>query len=212
LQLRDGVATTMQSQLDEIARGLITAFAEKDQGVPATLPDAPGLFTWPGAPGVPAAGTLVTGLAGLISLNPAMDPAAGGNPHLLRDGGANGAAYVANTAGSVSYSDLLISYGNRLDDPMAFDAAAGMDVQSSLTAYSAASIGWFEGLRQNASRAAEAKEALSLRTSEALSSETGVNVDAEMSLLLDLEHSYEASARLLKAVDDMLRSLFEAVR
>ena len=55
--------------------------------------------------------------------------------------------------------------------------------------------------------AAEAKEALATRTEEALSNATGVNVDMEMSLLLDLEHTYEASARLIKAVDDMLSSL-----
>ena len=51
-----------------------------------------------------------------------------------------------------------------------------------------------------------------MRTAEALSNATGVNVDMEMSLLLDLEHSYEASARLIKAVDDMLSSLLVAVR
>jgi flagellar hook-associated protein 1 FlgK len=33
-----------------------------------------------------------------------------------------------------------------------------------------------------------------------------------MSMLLDLEHTYEASARLIKAVDDMLASLLVAVR
>ena len=48
------------------------------------------------------------------------------------------------------------------------------------------------------------------RTAEALSNDTGVNVDQEMSLLLDLEHSYQASARLIKAVDDMLAALLDA--
>ena len=95
---------------------------------------------------------------------------------------------------------------------MTFDGAAGLGAQSSLSGYSVEAIGWFEGLRQNAARAAEAKEALSLRSAEALSNDVGVNVDTEMSLLLDLEHSYEASARLLKAVDDMLATLFDAVR
>ena len=67
-------------------------------------------------------------------------------------------------------------------------------------------------MRKDASSAAEAKEALAARTEEALSNDTGVNVDMEMSLLLDLEHTYEASARLIKAVDDMLSSLLMAVR
>ncbi|TIW16611.1 MAG: flagellar hook-associated protein FlgK, partial [Mesorhizobium sp.] len=73
LKLRDGVAATMQSQLDEIARGLITAFAE----TAPSQPDKAGLFTWPGAPAIPAAGTLVNGLAGSISINAAFDPSAG---------------------------------------------------------------------------------------------------------------------------------------
>jgi flagellar hook-associated protein 1 len=33
-----------------------------------------------------------------------------------------------------------------------------------------------------------------------------------MSLLLELEHSYEASARLIRAVDEMLAALLAAVR
>ncbi|MBZ9732833.1 flagellar hook-associated protein FlgK [Mesorhizobium sp. CA18] len=206
LKLRDGVASTMQSQLDEIARGLITAFAE----TAPSQPNAAGLFTWSGAPAIPAAGTLVDGLAGSIGVNAAFDPSAGGNPALLRDGGANGAAYVVNT-GNASYSDLLISYGNKLDQPMAFDASAGIAVSSGVSDYAANAIGWFEGVRQQASTNADSKQALAARTAEALSNDTGVNVDQEMSLLLDLEHTYQASAHMMKTVSDMLDALMSAV-
>ena len=209
VQLRDGVATTMQSQLDEVARGLIMAFAETDPL--GALPDQTGLFTWSGGPNMPPPGLLINGLAGSISLNPLIDSAQGGNPLLLRDGGANGAAYVHNVDG-VSYSGLLIAYGDRIDASMTFDPAAGINASTSLSAYSTAAIGWFERIRKEAYSASESKEALAVRTAEALSNDTGVNVDMEMSLLLDLEHSYEASARLIKAVDDMLASLFAAVR
>ncbi|PSJ60702.1 flagellar hook-associated protein FlgK [Pseudaminobacter soli (ex Li et al. 2025)] len=206
LQLRDGVAVTMQRQLDEVARGLITAFAEKDPS--GANPDAAGLFTWSGAPAIPANGTLIDGLAGQISLNSAFVS----NPELLRDGGANGAAYVQNSGGGSSYADLLISYGERLDQPMTFDPAAGNGDKASLNGYSANSVGWFQALRKDASTASDTKEALATRTAEALSNETGVNVDMEMSNLLDLEHSYQASARLIQAVDDMLSALLDAVR
>jgi flagellar hook-associated protein 1 FlgK len=206
LKLRDGVASTMQSQLDEIARGLVTAFAE----TAPSQPNAAGLFTWSGAPAIPAAGTLVDGLAGTISVNAAFDPSAGGNPALLRDGGANGAAYVVNTGGA-SYSDLLISYSNKLDQPMAFDSSAGITVSSGVSDYAANAIGWFEGVRQQASTNADSKQALAARTAEALSNDTGVNVDQEMSLLLDLEHTYQASAHMMKTVSDMLDSLMAAV-
>ncbi|WP_296742795.1 flagellar hook-associated protein FlgK [Mesorhizobium sp.] len=207
LKLRDGVATTMQSQLDEIARGLVTAFAETS----SSQPNAAGLFTWSGAPAIPAAGTLVNGLAGTIKINAAFDPSAGGNPSLLRDGGANGAAYVANTTGGASYSNLLIGYGNKLDQPMAFDTSAGITVTSGVSDYAANAIGWFEGVRQQASTNADAKQALAQRTAEALSNDTGVNVDQEMSLMLDLEHTYQASARMMKTVSDMLDALLSAV-
>jgi flagellar hook-associated protein 1 FlgK len=208
IQLRDGVTVTMQSQLDEIARGLITAFAETSP-TNALLPAA-GLFTWSGAPAVP--GTLVNGLAGQIRLNPMIDSAQGGNPELLRDGGANGAGYVHNIDGNASYSGLLIAYGERIDAPMTFDPVTGIDPTSSLSDYSTAAIGWFDGMRKEASNAADSKEALAVRTAEALSNETGVNIDMEMSLLLDLEHSYEASSRLIRAVDEMLAALLDAVR
>lgn len=210
IQLRDGVTVTLQSQLDEIARGLITAFAETSPT--NALAPAAGLFTWLGAPAVPAAGTLVTGLAGQIKLNPAMDSAQGGNPELLRDGGANGAGYVHNSGNNASYAGLLIAYGDKMNAPIAFDPAAGIVSSAGLSDYSTASIGWFDGMRKEASSAADSKEALAVRTAEALSNETGVNIDMEMSLLLDLEHSYEASSRLIRAVDEMLAALLDAVR
>jgi flagellar hook-associated protein 1 len=214
VKLRDGVATTMQSQLDEVARGLIMAFAETD---PANAqPKLTGLFTWSGGPNMPPPGTLINGLAGSISLNPAIDSTQpGSNPLFLRDGGANGTDYIhndINNGGGVSYSKLLIAYADRIDTTMAFDPSTGINASTSLSAYSTAAIGWFERIRKEAYSASESKEALAVRTAEALSNDTGVNVDMEMSLLLDLEHSYEASARLIKAVDDMLASLFAAVR
>jgi flagellar hook-associated protein 1 len=211
MQLRDEISGTAQNQLDEIARGLITAFAETD-GSAGPLPPAAGLFTWPGAPAIPPAGTLVSGLAGTISVNPAFDSDVGGDPTLLRDGGANGAGYVHNTSGGSSYSNLLISYSTELEKPIAFDPAAAIGSMQSVTDFSASAISWFEGTRKDAKTAADAKEALAVRTGEALSNATGVNVDTEMSLLLDLEHTYEASARMIKAVDDMLTSLLTAVR
>lgn len=207
VQLRDSVAVTMQSQLDEIARGLINAFAETNPSAPPPGDPMAGLFTTPPpAPGMPLTG-LVHGLASAISLNPDFVT----HPEYLRDGGANGAGYVHNPGGS-SYAELIIAYSQRLDEPMSFDPAAGIGDTASVAAYSANSIGWFQGLRQEASRAAETKEALAVRSAEALSNMTGVNVDMEMSMLLDLEHSYQASARLIKAVDEMLAALLAAVR
>src|SRR5690606_24282619 len=90
LQLRDEVAPIFQSQLDEVARGLIYAFAEADTADPAVLPTLPGLFTWDATPlAMPADGVVEPGLAGRIKVNAAVIPPAG-DPTLIRDGGING--------------------------------------------------------------------------------------------------------------------------
>jgi flagellar hook-associated protein 1 FlgK len=168
-----------------------------------------GLFTWQGGPAVPT--TLEPGLAGTIRINAAVDPSQGGNVNLVRDGGINGAGYIKNTTGGASYSELLIGYGDRLDAPMTFSPAAGISATSSVTSFSSNAIGWFESIRQQATTLADTKEALASRSAEALSNETGVNVDMEMSLMLDLEHTYQASARLMSTIDQMLNALLEAV-
>ena len=46
--LRDQIAPTLQSQLDEIARGLVESFAESDQSAVPALPQQAGLFTYAG--------------------------------------------------------------------------------------------------------------------------------------------------------------------
>ena len=51
-----------------------------------------------------------------------------------------------------------------------------------------------------------------IRSSDALSNITSVNVDEELALMLELEHSYSASAKMLQVVDEMLRTLLNAVR
>lgn len=209
LQIRDEYAPMMQNQLDEIARGLVAVFAETDQSATPTLPDMPGLFTWSGG-SVPTAGTLTPGIAATLMVNPAVRTSMAGNPALLRDGGINGAAYVANSTGGASFSALIDSYVQKLDQPMAFDAAANLGSTASLVGFASDSIGWLEQNRSDATNASETKDAYQFRTLEALSNDTGVSLDEEMSLLLELEQSYKASARLLAAVDEMLRALLAA--
>ncbi|MDZ5698459.1 flagellar hook-associated protein FlgK [Chelativorans sp. M5D2P16] len=206
LQLRDQVAVDMQRQLDETARGLITAFAESDPA--GTGADMAGLFTWNGGPGLPASGALVDGLAGRIGINANVDAAAGGDPERLRDG----IVYDHNPDDAASFSDLLDSYIAGLDEPMVFDPAASLGTTKSLNAFTSESIGWLEGLRKEASGGAQAKEALAMHTATALSNATGVNIDEEMALLLELERSYEASAKLMSVVDEMLSQLMQVAR
>jgi flagellar hook-associated protein 1 len=107
--LRDNIAPQYQAQLDQIAGGLIQAFSESDQSATPSQPDLPGLFTLPGATGVPSLGS-ATGLAAAIEVNPSADPAQGGNVSLLRDGGiaSDGAApYAYNSTSDAGYTGRI---------------------------------------------------------------------------------------------------------
>lgn len=210
VQMRDDISSEMQSQLDEIARGLITTFAESDVSGGGG-PDLAGLFTYSGGPAIPASGTLSPGLGLTISVNAAFDPAVGGNPELLRDGGANGAAYVSNTTGGAAFSERLIDYTERMSEPLPTDIAAGIAGTYSVSGYAESSLGWLESVRKTATEAADGKSALYERLESALSSSTGVNIDEEMAILIDLEQAYEASSRIIRAVDEMLQTLMAAV-
>lgn len=212
--LRDEATVTFQSQLDELARGLIDAFAESDQSVPASLPDRPGLFTYPGAPAMPGA-ALVPGLAGTITVNANADPAQGGSLARLRDGGISdpgNAAYVYNATGAAGFPDRLSEILSKLQENRSFDSAAGLQSDTALGNFATSSVGWLEGARQQAVGDAEYQTTLLARASDALSHATGVNLDDEMALLLELERSYQASSKLLASIDAMLASFIAGVR
>jgi flagellar hook-associated protein 1 FlgK len=205
VQIRDVIAPTFQTQLDEIARGLIEAFQEVDTGGGGELP---GLFTWPTGT-VPATGTVEPGLAALIQVNPAVRSDAGGDPMLIRDGGINGAAYVQNVDGSSGFTDLINSYVDELAANRSFSADADLKTDASVLSFASNSIGWLEELRSNATTANENKQALYERTFQTYSSKTAVSLDEELSLLLDVEQSYKAAAKLVSTVDEMLKAVLE---
>lgn len=198
LQVRDEIAPTFQKQLDEVARGLITSFAELNAG----STKVPGLFTWSGGT-VPAAGTIVPGIAASIQVaQRAID-----DPTRLRDGTVNAAAVSQNTGNNAGFSTLLDKYETGLDADQSFDTTSGLDGTTSIMKFSTRSVSWLEAYRSGADAAAESKSALLSRTTEAYSSVTGVSLDEEMSLMLDIEQSYKASAKLVNAVDEMLKAL-----
>ena len=207
LQVRDDVAPTYQKQLDEIARGLVTTFAETNQ---TDSSKAPGLFTWSDGT-VPDTATVVTGMAGSIAVNPALltTSTQTGDPTLLRDGGINGSDYVVNTTGASGYSDQLDAYITGMNTKMDFDPTAGSDASASLMDYASSSIGWLEGQRSTATTAAENTSAALSRSSTAYSNETGVNLDEELTLMMDIEQSYKAGTKILNAVNEMLQSVLD---
>jgi flagellar hook-associated protein 1 FlgK len=210
-QLRDQSTVTYQSQLDEVARGLINTFRESDQSG-AALPDVPGLFTYPGSPAMPASATVSVGLAGLISVAASVDPAQGGNPNLLRDGAISGSvAYQYNTAGNGGYSARLQQLIGGMDASQPFDATTQGKPNGSLIDFASSSTSWIENQRKTADSNVTYQKTLLDRSTAALSNVSGVNMDDEMSLMLQVERTYSASSKIISTVDQMLQSLLAAV-
>lgn len=205
LQLRDEVYPGYQKQLDEIARVTINIFAETDAlGDPIA-----GLFTVAGTPPAgwsldPNDSTIVPGLAGLITV----DADAQADPAKLRDGSVNGVSQ--NTGNAAGFSDLLYKYLAGFEQTVSFDGSAGTTTSATLLAFSTDSVGWVQEYRSNASTAAESTSAMQMRAKEAYANSTGVNLDEELILLLDIEQSYKAATKLLSTIDEMLASLMQA--
>ena len=211
-QLRDTVAPQYGAQLDQIASGLISAFAESPQSASSTAPTLPGLFTYPGATGVPSASD-ATGLAGQIEVNANVDPSQGGNVNLLRDGGISSpgaSTYTYNATGAASYSGRIQQLSNQLDATQSFASSAGLGTSTSLSNYANTSVSWLQAQNQQASDAASYESTVASQASSALSNATGVNLDTEMTNMLNIENSYTTSAKLLTTVNDMFSALINA--
>lgn len=209
LQVRDDIATTFQSQLDEIAKSLVTMFSETG-GTPTTT--QPGLFVWKTATGAtggtPTTTGVIDGIAGTIAVNAAVITNQGGDPMKLRDGTITGLTNL-NPTGSSGFSDNLDALYTAMGAAQTFSSTAGISSNVNIMDYASNSIGWLEQYRSDATTASENTAAALSRSTEAYSNETGVNLDEELTLLLDIEQSYKAATKILNAVDEMLKSLLD---
>lgn len=213
LQIRDVASVTFGRQLDEIARGLIVTFAERDQSAVPTLPDRAGLFTYAGGPTLPAAGAVVDGLASAIVVAANVDPGQGGDLARLRDGGISlpgNPAYVYNVAGDAGYGDRLRMLAVGFAARQVFDPSAGLGGEASLAGFAANSAGWLANERQISSDQVQDKQVLNERATGAWQSRVGVNIDDELTTLIALERSYQASSRLITSVNAMFDALLSA--
>lgn len=213
LQVRDDVALSYGRQIDEIARGLITAFAESDQSATPTLPDIAGLFTWSGGPGLPPGGAVSDGLALSIRVNPNADPAQGGSLARLRDGGIGDPSepdYVYNAGGGTGFSQRLRDLAAGLSAAQAFDPATGLSASTSLVSLATDSAGWIEARRSASSDSLADSEVLGERAINAWHGQIGINLDEEMTSLMAIERSYQATARLMSTVDQMFQAILRA--
>lgn len=185
-RLRDSITPALQADLDSLALSLVDRLAAADPSLAAG--DA-GLFTDAGGPVDPAS---LAGLSARLAINPAADPAAGGDLARLRDG------LAATTPRNMGDGRVLASLSSALSQPsprsLLGEAATLFDnlATGRLAAEAAAST------------AAARRSALT----EAPSPDA-VNTDQEMQDLLLIEKAYAANARVISVIDQMLRTLME---
>jgi flagellar hook-associated protein 1 FlgK len=214
VQLRDTIAPQYQTQLDQIAGNLMSAFQETDQSTTDTgLPAQNGLFTTPGSTTVPPSANW-TGLANSITINSSVDPTQGGNAFLLRDGGISDGAnlnYTYNTDGDAGYTGRLQQMTSALQSQMSFSSNAGLGTTDSISDFANNSVSWLQSATQQASSATTYQNSVLSQASSALNNATGVNLDTELTNMLTIESSYTASAKLVTTVTSMLNTLVSAI-
>lgn len=193
--LRDRDGPEVQASLDRLAASLIARFQDPATD-PSALPGQPGLFTDAGAPmGTDPA----PGLAGRLALNAAVDPDAGGALWRLRDG------LGAAAPGPVGDNAQIARWMAALDRPVepapgVTARSMGQDLSEALTEIGTARF------------RAEDRRLYALGLQEGLNQqvlERGVDIDAEMRRLVQIETAYAANARVLRVADEMLRRLME---
>ena len=191
LALRDETLPAIQSRLD----GFAADFARRVEEV------QPGLLTDGGGPLPATLSPPEPGFAGQLGVAAAVDPARGGDVTRLRDG------VSAAVRGPSGRSELLRGLADALgrsDSAPAGFAPGGRD-SSGLMADVASGVA-------SSRLAADAEVARASASVEILRQEErvdGVDTDAELQRLLQIERSYAAGARVLQAVDEMMFRLME---
>jgi flagellar hook-associated protein 1 FlgK len=212
IDLRDNTLPTYQAELDEFAQNLGSRFSA--QGLD--------LFTdpnghVPSGGGVPVQNGYV-GFAGIIQVNSAVRA----DPSLVRDGTANPASGLAGYTGVIQ--DVL-TYTFGADEapgvPQPASNTSGLGPTGTLNApYTApTTIGGIAStvIASQAQESAttstntDTEQAVQTALASKLSAQSGVNMDTEMSHMIQLQNAYAANARVISTVQAMWTQLLQAV-
>ncbi len=197
--IRDRIAPDLSDRTDALAADLIGRLAAP--GLDPTLaPGEPGLFTDDGTAYDPAN---LVGLAGRIRLSAAVDPSAGGDPALLRDGlGATTPGPAANGALPRALLDALTATSSATTVPGLSPALSFSEAVAGLVELTA-----FDRVSAETDVAAfsSTRETLASAEAEAI----GVNTDAELQALIRIEQAFAANVQVIQVATRMLDELLE---
>ncbi|MDB2438730.1 flagellar hook-associated protein FlgK [Hellea sp.] len=197
--VRDNVAPTFSAQLDSLAADLVSRFSN-DGLDPTKAAGAPGIFTDAGGP---VDVTNISGIAGRLRLNAAIDPVQGGSATRFRDG------LGATTTGPTGNADIINGFLDALNASNSAPSDLGLSGSFSsieLVAGFSSVIGE-NSIRHNALSASALTRSNALYDAEIQKS--GVDTDQEMQSLLLIEQSYAANARVIQTVGEMIDRLMQ---
>jgi flagellar hook-associated protein 1 FlgK len=92
-----------------------------------------------------------------------------------------------------------------------FPGTTGLGTSFTFEGYGAAFVAFQGTQRANINDAMKNKSVLTESLQTRLSNDSGVNVDRELALMIELQNSYGANARMIQAVKEMFDQLLSIV-
>ena len=165
------------------------------------------LFTDNGSPytgAISATGSQITGLAGRLAVNNALVA----DPSKL-------VLYSASTAaGDTTRSDFILSQLTTATfqySPASGVGSASAPFKGTLLSYMQQFTSAQGAAADAAAQLADGQDVVLNTLQEKMSSTSGVNIDEEMAHLLLLQNAYSANARVMSTVNEMYRTLMQAI-
>ncbi|WP_296640164.1 FlgK family flagellar hook-associated protein [Roseinatronobacter sp.] len=195
LAIRDEIAPRAQTRLDTLAYDLLKRFSGPDADA-SLAPNALGMFTLDGVTTLPA---MADGLAGRMQLSARINPDTGEGLWRLRSGLNAAAPGPSLDPANLNTLSAVLEKATSLQSGT--PARAYSDhVASQVSALATARLGEESSLTFTMAQHAALQEELAAQ---------GVDTDRQMQNLLTLERAYAANARVLSAIDQMMRNLLE---
>jgi flagellar hook-associated protein 1 FlgK len=183
--LRDTILPQAQLQLDSLAANVTTLLSGEDLEL---FNDA----------GVTFNPLNTTGYANRITVNQVVR----NEPWRTRDG-----TVVAVQNTNTGDTTLPLAIIDMFESQQAFPGTTGLGTSFTLEGYASAFVAFQGTQRANTSDSLKNKAALTESLQTRLSNESGVNVDRELALMVELQNSYAASAKMIQAVKEMFDQL-----
>jgi flagellar hook-associated protein 1 FlgK len=187
--LRDTILPQAQLQLDTLAASLTTTLAGQDLE----------LFN---DNGVAFNVANTTGFANRISINQTVKD----NPWRTRDG-----TVVAVPNTNTGDSAIPLAIVSMFESLQTFPGTTGLGTSFTFEGFGAAFVAFQGTQRANINDAMTNKSVLTESLQTRLSNDSGVNVDRELALMIELQNSYSANARMVQAVKEMFDELLRVV-